>query len=275
MSTYRVRSNTNPEKQLGSKRSAEVNPGHRYEFGVVAPLIFEDQLALTSLLHEAGKNIVGVAGYNDSKLISDEKLKVSESLAVAIAPYDLVGSEMHQHELTERQKARQKSYPTLVGKKPNTFFKSIRSDVAERIHTIGSTKIELSLEDVDWYEDDKSRLIAKFDQNTEGFETLQKIKERVLRIFGLYGLVNTAAYPADFIELIRFGTKNKPILFNDDVNRYARDLLRPALSGESITLSDGLMIVKDKRKTKKSPAREAKVVDLPAYTAWKTDRNDK
>jgi len=231
-----IRGATEGEREARPKRSTSNIPVHRHAVGVSVGVDVDDQIYLHQIATEAGINLVDNAGLEPATFVASGLLRVKRNHAITIAPVTQIGMEMYLRDCSARQIAK----PTFgVGRKSAvpSKYKSVADKLSRSLAKHKRFSKPIEIKDIDWYGVNNNVLVAQLDTDGEGFEALHDIHEQIMKELGGFGMKDLDIYPPDHVTLLRFGTKRRPIEFNDDNKSFARDLLRPELCGRQLSLA--------------------------------------
>jgi hypothetical protein len=263
----RPRANTTPERGIGAKRSPEYVPTHKHAVGVAVKASAETSLFLKQVTVDTANEVIGRSGLELATFIASGFRRVNERHAVTVAPVTLIGAKMHLADIARRKK--EENSPELRAKnasKPFGYkrFTSVLAGRINRIHLIDP----LVISDVDWYGNNDNVLVAKLDTETEGYERLERLYNRVLGTLSKFDLDHLGMTPPDHVTLARFGTNRRPITFNDDIRSFTLELARPIMIGAQVQLGE-ISLTSSSGNPIPLKKREYAPKELTAYQAWK------
>ena len=266
------RSSTEQEKRFGVKKSTPNTPIHRHAVGVSAIVETEDQILLHTIANTVGRETVRKSGLEVETFVESALLRVRANHAVTIAPVSLVGMEMHVQERLQHQQELHSPLAMFAPKKVSPKYKKVGETLAAQLGNSQSFYDPLTISDIDWYGENENVLVAKFDTTTSGYEFLQDLRKKVIKIFGGFGLEQLGIYPTDHVTLARFGTKRHPIEFNEDIKKYAEEITRSELVGTEISLA-GVAVTRVAGDTIPLRKRSYDPSALDAYQDWKKQQS--
>lgn len=262
------RSSTEPEKAQGVRRSTHNIPIHKHAVGVSATVDLDDQILLHAVSDTVGKEVVRKSGLDLLTFVESGLLRVKANHAVTVAPVTQVGMEMYLQDRQDRQDDLRSPLGLFASVKPSSKYKKVGLTLANKLENSQRLSKPIIIDDIDWYGENENVLVAKFDIDSPGFESLQQLREKVIEIFGEFGLKQLGIYPVDHVTLARFGTKRHPIEFNDDIKKYAQEITRPKLIGTELHLG-GIALTRATGEAIPIRKKSYDPSELTAYQAWR------